>query len=133
MQFVRRLARFVFSWRGLVLLVAVAALFIWLSLPDDRNIEAFARNYDTTAAPVDLIPPGTVIGETAPQGWSRLVVKSLPRVAPEHRDKVSSLMVRKAVRYSARARTHRASRPGAAEWCSHDPPAPGPPRQYRHR
>ncbi|MDB5306290.1 MAG: hypothetical protein JWO38_492 [Gemmataceae bacterium] len=36
--------------------------------------------YELTARPPEEIPAGTVIGRTAPPGWSHLVIKSLPRV-----------------------------------------------------
>lgn len=36
-----------------------------------------------------LVPPGTLIGTEAPQGWSHLVLKSLPRINPKHRSLVS--------------------------------------------
>ena len=96
MVVVRRLARSVLSWRGLLVLVVAAGLFIWYSWPDNKDLERWVHHYDTDAVPADLVPPGTVIGTTAPPGWSRLVVKSLPRVAPEERHKVSSLIARKA-------------------------------------
>lgn len=36
-----------------------------------------------------LIRPGTVITNQAPEGWSHLVLKSLPRIHPDHRSKVN--------------------------------------------
>lgn len=36
-----------------------------------------------------LIRPGTVITDRAPEGWSHLVLKSLPRIHPDHRSKVN--------------------------------------------
>ncbi|WP_166820159.1 hypothetical protein [Thalassoroseus pseudoceratinae] len=36
-----------------------------------------------------LLKPGTVVGNTAPDGWSHLVLKSMPRIHPEHRSKVN--------------------------------------------
>lgn len=40
-----------------------------------------AQNYDTTRRSISLIPPGTVVPQGAPQGWTHLIVKSFPRVA----------------------------------------------------
>ena len=36
-----------------------------------------------------LLPPGTVVETKAPAGWSHLLLKSLPRIHPEHRGLVS--------------------------------------------
>ncbi|MCA9069502.1 MAG: hypothetical protein KDA84_11285 [Planctomycetaceae bacterium] len=36
-----------------------------------------------------LVRPGTVIGKEAPAKWSHLILKSLPRIAPQHRNLVS--------------------------------------------
>jgi hypothetical protein len=47
--------------------------------------------YRTTPRPVSLIEPGTEIGEQAPSGWSHLIIRSHPRVAPEDREKVNGL------------------------------------------
>jgi len=41
-----------------------------------------------------LIPPGTVIGDRAPKGWTHLVIKSYPRVGAESRGKVSASTAR---------------------------------------
>jgi len=39
-----------------------------------------ADEYSVDARPIGLLPPGTVIDEQAPAGWSHLIVKSQPRV-----------------------------------------------------
>lgn len=36
-----------------------------------------------------LIPPGTVVDQKAPEGWSHLVLKSLPRISPTHQHLVA--------------------------------------------
>ena len=36
--------------------------------------------YDVSRPPLGQIPPGTVIGEQAPSGWTHLIVKSQPRI-----------------------------------------------------
>ena len=51
---------------------------------------ADAGEVDVTLRHVAPIEPGTVIGDKAPRGWSNLVIKSHPRVAPESKDKVSA-------------------------------------------
>ena len=38
--------------------------------------------------PIDLIPSGTVIGDTAPGAWSHLILKSLPRATEGDTDRV---------------------------------------------
>ncbi len=41
-----------------------------------------ANRYDTSASDyLALIPPGTVVGTTAPANWTHLILKSLPRTA----------------------------------------------------
>lgn len=52
---------------------------------------AWADDYDVTARPPETLPPGTVIGTAAPDGWSHLVIKSLPRVRPGEEAKVPPL------------------------------------------
>ncbi len=37
--------------------------------------------YDVNVGPVELLPPGTVVGDTAPDGWTHLIIKSRPRIA----------------------------------------------------
>jgi hypothetical protein len=53
-----------------------------------------AAEYDVSARPITLIPPGTAIGPGAPQGWSHLIVKSHPRVADADRKEVTGLVAR---------------------------------------
>lgn len=36
-----------------------------------------------------LVPPGTIVGKEAPANWSHLILKSFPRVAPQHKSLVS--------------------------------------------
>ena len=63
-------------------LAGVAVWYLWPASPP-----AWADDYDVTARPPETIPPGTVIG-TTPDGWSHLVIKSLPRVRPGDEQKV---------------------------------------------
>ncbi len=68
-----------------LLIVAVAGLLAvggaarWF-----RPVEtpAWADDYDLSAQPPEAIAPGTVVGRGPPDGWSHLVIKSLPRVKP---------------------------------------------------
>lgn len=51
---------------------------------------ARSEDYIVTPRPVSLIEPGTVIENSAPKGWSHLIIRSQPRVAPEDQAKVNS-------------------------------------------
>ena len=75
---------------GLTLLVTI----VWAVWPSSVLAPDWVADYDVTARPPEAILPGTVIERSAPAGWSHLVIKSLPRVRPEHREKVSALTVR---------------------------------------
>lgn len=64
---------------GLLLVPAAWAVRrLWLPPPSP----AWAADYDTTARPPERLPPGTVVGTGPPDGWSHLIIKSLPRVRP---------------------------------------------------
>src|SRR5262249_18029857 len=56
---------------ALAVVVGLAALVIWYVWPDSAALDEWSRQYDVTAARPDLIPPGTIIGDTPPPGWSR--------------------------------------------------------------
>jgi hypothetical protein len=63
--------------------VAVAGLLaagLALRLRPDPAAPAWADDYDLSAAEPEAIAPGTVVERGPPQGWSHLVIKSLPRV-----------------------------------------------------
>jgi hypothetical protein len=93
---------------GLMAVGLCAAGWVWATWPvpppptdwsDDYNTTpqpAEPASYDLTARPADPIAPGTVVGTTAPKGWSHLVIKSLPRVRPDQRPGLSQLVVEKA-------------------------------------
>jgi hypothetical protein len=53
-----------------------------------------AADVDVASCQVAAIPPGTVIGDIAPKGWTDLVIRSHPRVAPDSQDKVSASTAR---------------------------------------
>lgn len=95
---------------GLVAALALAggAVAAWVMWPPPVHVadwsieygpgESPATNveYDLTPTPPAELPPGTVVGTTAPEGWSHLVIKSLPRVRPDQRKHLPGITVEKA-------------------------------------
>ena len=77
-----------------VLGIAGAACLVWMLWPTHMPPPAWATDYDLTARQPDTIAPGTVVPASAPDGWSHLVIKSLPRIRPEHEKQVNALTVR---------------------------------------
>lgn len=78
-----------------LLAVAFAAAVVgWALWPVPEPTPALAADYDVTASKPDRIAPGTVVAESAPDGWSHLVLKSLPRVRPAEKKKVTDLAAR---------------------------------------
>lgn len=73
------------NWRRFLVLVVLslflcASLSVWFpppSSPPQRSTET----YDLTPRPIELLPPGTVIGDCAPAGWTHLILKSHSHVA----------------------------------------------------
>lgn len=61
---------------------AVVGAGAWYLWPTSVPAPVWAADYEVTARPPETIAPGTVVGSTPPEGWSHLVVKSLPRVRP---------------------------------------------------
>jgi hypothetical protein len=47
--------------------------------------------YDVTPRPIDLIPPGTVVERSAPEPYTHLIIKSLPRLGAGDLDSVNDL------------------------------------------
>lgn len=73
--------------------VTVAALAFVCSLPIlPIHARPAQTMYDLNPRPVSLIPPGTVVGDTAPPGWTHLVIKSFPRAAAGDVDRLSDAM-----------------------------------------
>ncbi len=58
-------------------LPVVGASALWLAEP----YLVPPPRFDVTAEPVELLPPGTVIEESAPEGWTHLVIKSRPTIS----------------------------------------------------
>jgi hypothetical protein len=73
--------------------VGFAAWAVW---PRSAPAPVWADEYDVTAYTPETIAPGTVVGRSAPKGWSHLVIKSLPRVRPADREKLIGLTARMA-------------------------------------
>jgi hypothetical protein len=77
----------------ILVVVAVGAAVVWAVLPPSVP-PPWVPQYDVTARQPLLLAPGTVVGDGPPPGWSHLVIKSLPRVRPEHHSQVDGLTVR---------------------------------------
>jgi hypothetical protein len=76
--------------RGMLFLLIVAGM-IWYADPFRLFSPA---PYDVTASPVSLVQPGTVVGNTAPEGWTHLILKSRPRVSSGAVSRLSDTEVR---------------------------------------
>lgn len=76
---------------GCALVAVVGGLAAWLLRP--ARAPEWGREYDLSAAPPEVIAPGTVVGTSAPAGWSHLVIKSLPRVRESERERVPAAPV----------------------------------------
>ena len=84
---------------GLVLVLAAAGgVVAWQLRPTPFVPPAWANGYDVAAAPPETIAPGTVIGTGPPDGWSHLVLKSLPRVKPGAEANIPALWRSRTVR-----------------------------------
>lgn len=70
--------------------VAFGVWFLWPSgqMPDMQS------EYDVHVKPTDLLPPGTSVPDSAPEGWTHLVLKTYPRIRPTDREKVNGLIIR---------------------------------------
>lgn len=90
-------------------LVGGAGAAVWATWPEsaalpewtpeyatDPTPPAAPTDYDLKPAPPAEIAPGTVVGTAAPEGWSHLVIKSLPRVRADQRAGLPDLTVEKA-------------------------------------
>ncbi len=81
-------------------LVGLAALCVgaWYLWPSAAPTPLWAADYDVTAKPPQALPPGTVVGTSGPEGWSHLVIKSLPRVRSGEESKIPRLARSQTVR-----------------------------------
>ena len=75
-------------------LVALATLLGLIS-PQIIGIQAGAAEtptgYNVRPRRISLIEPGTVVDGKAPKGWTHLVLRSHPRVAPDDKSKVNKM------------------------------------------
>lgn len=60
-----------------LLLVAGSVLFLYA----EKIFAPPPATYDVGVGAVELLPPGTVIGASPPEGWTDLIIKSQPRFA----------------------------------------------------
>src|SRR5688572_5182474 len=81
-------------------LALVGGLVAWQLWPKTFVPPAWANDYAVTAEPPKLIPDGTVVGTEPPEGWSHLVIKSLPRVRPDAESRIPALWRSRTVRMS---------------------------------
>lgn len=70
----------------------------WYLWPSPVPAPAWASEYDVATKPPEKLPPGTVVGTSPPEGWSHLVIKSLPRVRPGEEAKIPRLARSQTVR-----------------------------------
>lgn len=89
--------------RGAWVIAVVAAaglgaggLGVWATWPDSVPPPDWSAEYDLAAHPAEPIAPGTVVGSGPLDGWSHLVIKSLPRVRDDQRAGLPALTVEKA-------------------------------------
>jgi hypothetical protein len=77
-----------------------------------------AAEFGVTPTRIELISPGTVIGDKAPEPWTHLIVKSRPRVTDGDIDEVSRNQIRLAETFSMStvARVERTGSNGAASY-----------------
>ena len=80
----------------LLILAAVGAAVAWALWPTTLPPPEWVNDYDVTARPPERIAPGTVVGQSAPAGWSHLIIKSLPRIHPAHVKRVIGEVAEKA-------------------------------------
>jgi hypothetical protein len=74
-----------------------------------------AAEFSVTPTRIELIPPGTIIGDKVPEPWTHLIVRSQPRVTDGDIDEVSRNQIRLAETFSMStvARVERVSQSGA--------------------
>jgi hypothetical protein len=88
--------RGILALAGIGLVGACVAGVVWATWPKPADLPDWSNDYDLTARHPGELPAGTVVGSSAPEGWSHLVIKSLPRVHPRDRDKLLGFAADKA-------------------------------------
>ena len=81
-------------------LALVGGLVAWQLWPKSLVPPVWANDYDVSARPPETIKPGTVVDRGPPEGWSHLVIKSLPRVRPSEESKIPGLWRSRTVQMS---------------------------------
>lgn len=79
---------------GLISVGLLSGIIAWAMWPSPVHPPEWTNDYDLTARPPEEIAAGTVVDRTAPDGWSHLIIKSVPRVKPEFRGQLLDLTVR---------------------------------------
>ena len=80
--------RGILALAGIGLVGACVAGVVWATWPEPADLPDWSNDYDLTARHPGELPAGTVVGSSAPEGWSHLIIKSLPRVHARDRDKL---------------------------------------------
>ena len=91
-------------WGGLLAVAAAmltVAFIAWIYRPRPAPDPGWSGDYDVTARQPQAIAPGTAVGQTAPEGWSHLVIKSLPRVRPGEEAQIPLLIRDQSVRMAS--------------------------------
>ncbi len=79
--------------KGYALLLCGATLCTVANFPVVFSAAAEQAAYDLRQIPMPAIPPGTVIGNSAPQNWTHLILKSQPRVTVGDVDRAPQMTV----------------------------------------
>ncbi|MFO0822808.1 MAG: hypothetical protein U0792_06770 [Gemmataceae bacterium] len=75
--------------------LAGASWYLW---PSAAPAPVWASDYDLTTRAPEALPSGTVVGTSPPDGWSHLIIKSLPRVRPGEEAKIPRIARSQTVR-----------------------------------
>ena len=67
---------------------------VWAIWPCDTVTPDWSTEYDVAAKTPDQIIPGTTVAQSAPNGWTHLVIKTLPRIRPADRERVLPIVNR---------------------------------------
>lgn len=79
------------KWGGVVAVVALAIVLVWIDFsPKPSQVPAVDRldRVDHQAVPLARIPPGTVVHDRPPEGWSHLIFKTRSELASGDLDAV---------------------------------------------